>query len=120
MAEPDGGGELRRRALLSDRSLHGVCTHAYDLHMPKTRVTVTLDAETADAARELSSGEESLSAWVAAAVADRVERERKLAALREVIAEYEAEHGEITQAEIEAQRRADRENAVVVRGVRGE
>lgn len=83
--------------------------------MAKTRVTVTLDEEIAHAARELSKGEESLSAWVAAAISDKVARESRLKALREFIEEYEAEHGEITQEELDAQRRADREAAVVVR-----
>lgn len=83
--------------------------------MAKTRVTVTLDEKTAAAARELSKGEESLSAWVAAAIADKIARESRLEALREAIEEYEAEFGEITDAEIAAQQRADRENAVLVR-----
>ena len=98
--------------------MHSICGGAYDVHMAKTRVTVTLDLETAKAARELSSGEESLSAGVAGAIAEKVRREQRLAALAEAIADYEAEFGEITEAEMEEQRRADRENAVVVRGAR--
>lgn len=59
-----------------------------------------------------------MSAWVAGAIAEKVRREQRLAALAEAIADYEAEFGEITEAEMEEQRRADRENAVVVRGAR--
>lgn len=59
-----------------------------------------------------------MSAWVAGAIAEKVRREQRLAALAEAVADYEAEFGEITEAEMEEQRRADRENAVVVRGAR--
>ncbi|MGH9189537.1 MAG: hypothetical protein ACRD0Q_05840 [Acidimicrobiales bacterium] len=38
--------------------------------------------------------------------------------LRAAIADYEAEFGEITAEEIVAHRRADREDAVIVRGAR--
>jgi hypothetical protein len=43
----------------------------------------------------------------------------QLARLRDAIADYEAEFGEITPNELLAQRRADREDAVVVRGRAG-
>jgi Arc/MetJ-type ribon-helix-helix transcriptional regulator len=84
----------------------------------KERLTVTVDAEllaVANDAVERGSAD-SLSAWVNEALAERAERDRKLAALHDLIADYEAEHGEITEAEIAAQHRADRESAIVVRG----
>lgn len=62
---------------------------------------------------------ESLSAWVNGALAARVADERRLRALDEAIADYEAEFGVMTAAELAAQRRKDRQNAIVVRGKRG-
>jgi Arc/MetJ-type ribon-helix-helix transcriptional regulator len=84
----------------------------------KERLTVTVDAEllaAANGAVERGSAD-SLSAWVNEALAARAERDEKLAALSDLIAEYEAEHGEITEADIAARHRADREAAIVVRG----
>jgi Arc/MetJ-type ribon-helix-helix transcriptional regulator len=88
--------------------------------MSKERVTVTVDAELLQAARDaVEAGlADSLSAWVNRALRDRVARERQLAALAVAVGAYEAEHGEIGEDEIVRQRRADREAAVVVRGSR--
>ncbi len=61
---------------------------------------------------------ESLSGWVNAALVDRAARDRRLAALAGVIADYEAEFGEISDEEMAALQRADREAALVVRGRR--
>lgn len=86
--------------------------------MSKSRLTVTVDEEALGAAREaVGKGQaESLSSWVNSALIEKAARERRTAALRAAIAEYEAEHGEITEEEIAAQQRADRANAIVVRG----
>lgn len=84
----------------------------------KERLTVTVDAEllaVANDAVERGSAD-SLSAWVNEALAERAERDRKLAAGLDAVAAYEAEFGEITEAEIAAQHRADRAAAIVVRG----
>jgi Arc/MetJ-type ribon-helix-helix transcriptional regulator len=88
--------------------------------MSKSRVTVTVDDEALGAARDAVSGgeAESLSSWVNSALLEKAARERRSAALRAAIAEYEAEHGEITDEEIAAQLRADRAGAIVVRGRR--
>ena len=48
------------------------------------------------------------------ALAERATKERKLAAMGDAIAAYEAEFGEISPDEIVAQRRADRRSAVAV------
>lgn len=61
---------------------------------------------------------ESLSAWVNAALADRVAHERALAALADAVAAYEEEFGEISAQELVDQARADRETAIVVRGAK--
>jgi hypothetical protein len=84
----------------------------------KQRLTVTVDPELVEAGnRAVAGGDaDSLSGWVNAALSEKAERDRKLQHLGAAIADYEAEFGEITAGEITAQRRADREDAVVVRG----
>jgi ribonuclease HII len=79
---------------------------------------VTVDPDLVEAGnRAVADGDaDSLSGWVNAALAEKVRRDRKLEYLQAAIADYEAEFGEITAEEIAAQRRADREGAVVVRG----
>lgn len=86
----------------------------------KKRLTVTVDPELVEAGnRAVATGEaDSLSGWVGMALADKVRRDQKLDHLRAAIADYEAECGEITNEEIVARQRADREDAVVVRARR--
>lgn len=83
----------------------------------KERLTVTVDRALLDAGNEAvaTGNAESLSAWVNRALSDRVVKERRLAALRGAVGRYEAEFGVITEREMTAQVRADRESAVVVR-----
>jgi glycerol dehydrogenase-like iron-containing ADH family enzyme len=94
----------------------------YDLGMTprKQRLTVTVDPELVEAGnRAVASGAaDSLSAWVSTALAEKARRDEQLTQLHKAIADYEAECGEITAEELQAQRRADREAAVVVRGTR--
>ncbi len=87
----------------------------------KQRLTVTVDPDLIEAGnRAVAAGAaDSLSAWVSLALSEKADRDRKLQYLSAAIADYEAEFGEITAEEISAQRRADREAAVVVRGRRG-
>lgn len=86
----------------------------------KGRVTVTLDRAwiAAGTAAVAEGAAESLSAWVNAALAERVAKERRLRALGEAIAAYEARFGVITEEELAEQRRADRRAAVPRRGRR--
>ena len=86
----------------------------------KERLTVTVDRELVVAANQaVAAGQaESLSGWVNSALAERVWRDRKLQALAAVVADYEAEFGMISDEEVVAQQRSDRESAVVVRGGR--
>jgi hypothetical protein len=83
----------------------------------KDRLTVTVDHALVEAANEAvrAGRADSLSGWVNRALAERATKERRLAALRDAIAVYEAEFGEISRAEIAAQERADRRGALVVR-----
>lgn len=68
----------------------------YAFHM-RTRLTVTVDPETAKAAEAaVAAGRApSVSAWVAAAMAERARRER----LADVLAEIRAELGPATDEE---------------------
>jgi VIT1/CCC1 family predicted Fe2+/Mn2+ transporter len=83
----------------------------------KERLTVSLDADVVAAAhRAVAAGRaDSVSAWVSQALGSYIEHERRRQALRDAVAAYEAEFGAITEQEIAAQSRADREAAVVVR-----
>lgn len=84
----------------------------------KHRLTVTVDPDLVEAGlRAVAAGTaDSLSAWVSMALVDRVAKERRLWAMSEAIALYEAEFGEITREEMAAQAREDRRRARVVRG----
>lgn len=84
----------------------------------KRRLSVSIDGELVDAARAaVEQGEaDSVSAWVGSAMRDRTERDRKLRLMGEWIKDYETEHGEITEAEMDAAERAMRARSVIVRG----
>jgi hypothetical protein len=84
----------------------------------KERLTVTVDPAFMSAGNDaVAEGRaESLSAWVNAALAEKVAKERRLTALAEAVASYERKHGAISGQELAEQARADRESAVVVRG----
>ena len=84
----------------------------------RERITVTVDPALirAGQAAVASGHAESVSAWVNLALAERAAKERRLAAMGDAIAAYEAEAGSISAAELSAQTRADRESAIVVRG----
>lgn len=86
----------------------------------KERLTISVDAGLAEAAASaVADGRaESVSAWVADAMRAQVAKERRLAALADAIAGYEAEHGEITDEELAEQARADRDAAAGVRAGR--
>ena len=81
--------------------------------MTKRRVTITVDEELIDAAAAASAAGDagSVSAWISEAMAQRVARDRRLAALADLISTYEAEHGEITEDELADQEQADRDAA---------
>jgi Arc/MetJ-type ribon-helix-helix transcriptional regulator len=84
----------------------------------KERLTVTVDPELVRAGEEaVGAGQaESLSSWVNAALADRAARDRRLRALSEAVADYEAEFGTISEHELAAVREADRQGSCIVRG----
>jgi hypothetical protein len=87
----------------------------------KARLTVTVDHDLV-AAGSVAVAEgraESLSAWVNVAMTERKEKERRLLALAEAVADFEKRHGVISDEEIAAQRRQDQRAAIVVRGSQG-
>lgn len=76
-----------------------------------------MDEDLIEAGRSaVASGRaESLSAWVNDALRQQAEHERRLRALDEFIADYEAEHGAFTDAEIAETTRRMRARAITVR-----
>ncbi|MCY4631537.1 MAG: hypothetical protein OXE75_11745 [bacterium] len=81
--------------------------------MHKQRVTITVDETLlAEANVAVSEGRSrSVSEWVGEAMAERRARDRRLAALDDLISEYEATHGSITDEEIAEQAQRDRDAA---------
>ncbi|MDQ3092928.1 MAG: hypothetical protein M3R46_14975 [Actinomycetota bacterium] len=61
---------------------------------------------------------ESLSAWVNEALRKQAEDEGRLRALDELMTEYQAEHGEFTEEELEENRRDMEARAIKVRRAR--
>jgi hypothetical protein len=84
----------------------------------KSRLSVTVDEDLIAAGQAaVAAGEaETVSAWVNDALRLKADHDRRLRALDQFIAAYEAEHGEITEEEIDAAIRSMRERAIVVRG----
>lgn len=66
---------------------------------PTSKYSITMPRDVAEAARS-RSGPSGLSAYVSAAVARQIERDY----LNELIAVAEAEHGSVTEEEIQAKR----------------
>ncbi len=78
---------------------------------------MTIDQEALDEAlAAVEAGRaESVSAWISDAMEQRRARDQRLSLLAELIAEYEAEHGVITDDELAAQEQADRDAAAMTR-----
>ena len=89
----------------------------YAKHMQKQRVTVTVDQADIDEANEAvrQGRARSVSEWVSEAMAQRRIKDRRLAVLGELISEYEAEHGVISDEEIAQQAQQDRDAAAAQR-----
>lgn len=84
----------------------------------KERLSASVDADLVAVAQEaVAQGRvESVSAWVNEALRMKAAHDRRLRALDEFVAGFEAEHGEITDAEMREAARRARGRAVVVRG----
>jgi hypothetical protein len=85
--------------------------------MSKERLTVTVDSQLVEAANQaVAEGRvASLSGWVNLALTERAIKEQRLRTLAEAVAAYEREFGDIAPAELAAQERADRRNALTIR-----
>ena len=83
----------------------------------KERISVKVDAELVRFGNQVVADgrAESLSSWVNTALRAALERDEKLRAMDAVIAEYEAEHGEITEADMIAAERELQARAIHVR-----
>jgi|ERR1700722_539227 len=84
----------------------------------KRRLSASVDAELMAVAQEAVTGghAESISAWVNDALRLKADHDRRLRALDDFLAAYEAEHGSITDDEMRDAARRARERAIVVRG----
>ena len=83
----------------------------------RQRLSATIEPEllAAGHAAVAAGRAQSVSAWVTAVLRRQVEHERRMTALDDFIREFEAEHGEISDGEIDAASRRARSRAVVVR-----
>ena len=81
--------------------------------MHNQKVTITVDETLLDAVSiAVSEGRaRSISEWIAEAMAQRRDRDERMAVLSRLGAEYEAEHGVITDDEIAQQAQHDRDAA---------
>jgi Arc/MetJ-type ribon-helix-helix transcriptional regulator len=84
----------------------------------KQRLSASVDTELVAVAQEaVAAGQaENVSGWVNEALRLKADHDRRLRAVDEFLAAYEAEHVEITDDEIRDAARSARGRAVVVRG----
>jgi len=85
--------------------------------MNKRRTTVTIDENLLAAAQAaVSNGmTDSVSSWINEAMVVRQDRDQRLSNLADLIADYEDEHGVITDDELAEQQQADRDAAAILR-----
>ncbi|MGH9056422.1 MAG: hypothetical protein ACRDYY_11270 [Acidimicrobiales bacterium] len=83
----------------------------------KERLSASVDAELLRAARSAvdEGWAESVSSWVNDALGLKAQHDRRMRALDAFLAVYEAEHGAITETEIDEAVRRSRSRATVVR-----
>ena len=86
----------------------------------KQRLSASVDADLIEAAEAaVARGRfESVSAWVNDALRMKLDQDRRLDALAEFVAGYEAEHGEITPDEVRDAARRASTRAIVIRPTR--
>ena len=85
--------------------------------MPKQRVTISVEVALLRRAQAaVQAGVcRSLSEWTGQAMTEQLAKDARLAAMDELIAEFEAEHGPITDEEIAEQRQRDRDASAALR-----
>jgi hypothetical protein len=88
---------------LSGRNMHNIVGIAWRLRMSsKERISASIDADLVVAGHKVvdAGRAESRSAWVNRALRAQAERDQRLAALDAFVGGFEADHGEITGAEL--------------------
>ena len=85
--------------------------------MHKQRVTITVDEALVDEANAAvrAGRSRSVSEWISEAMAQRRDRDQRLAVLSRLVSEYEAAHGFITEDEMAEQAQQDRDAAAALR-----
>lgn len=83
----------------------------YDESMSKERVTITVEVDLLNHAKSaVETGVcRSVSEWICEAMAEQMAKDARLAAMDELIADFEAEYGPITDEEIAEQVQLDRD-----------
>ena len=86
----------------------------------KRRLSASVDEDLIRAAEAAvkRGGVPTVSAWVNEALRQKLEHERRLLALADFIGAFEAEHGEISEREMEQAGRSARARAVAIRTVK--
>ena len=97
--------------------MNAAVTQPYDDRMTKSRITISVDRRYVQAAKEaVRLGEaDSVSAWVEKAMAERAENDTHLRGLRQLLADYEAQHGAFTPEELAESERQAMQDAERVR-----
>lgn len=83
--------------------------------MRKRRITITVDEDLLEEAQAAVADGRSMSEWVAGTMAQRRVKDHRLSALSELVRDYEAAHGVITDNEIAEQVQRDRDAAAALR-----
>ncbi len=83
----------------------------YDEGMSKERVTITVEVDLLNHAKSaVETGVcRSVSEWICEAMAEQMAKDARLVAMDELIADFEAEYGPITDEEIAEQVQLDRD-----------
>lgn len=84
----------------------------------KQRLSASVDADLVAAGRAavVAGAAGNLSSWVNEALRRQAAHDQRLAALGDFLANFETEHGQLSEAEIAQASRWARERAIVVRG----
>lgn len=105
MSDPAPMAETRARLPINPAEADSM--KKYDPFMAVDRVTISLPATVAAAVRRAAEVEETtVSSWITAAIEGRLVHRANNEGLKQLIAEYESEHGAFTEAELaEARKR---------------
>ncbi|MCY4258326.1 MAG: hypothetical protein OXE04_08640 [bacterium] len=85
--------------------------------MPKKRVTITVEVDLLNHAQSaVQSGVcRSVSEWIGNAMREQLTQDDRLAALDEILAEYEAKYGPFTDEELAEQKKRDLQASAILK-----